>query len=146
DGLEGFLEYSTELFDTGTIARLKTHYETLLQAIVNNPEQPIAHLQLLPQQEQHQLLSQANPNRVYTTDRCLHELVAAQCESTPGAVALVFQNQTTSYRELNNRANQLAHYLSALGVGPDVLVGVFMERTAEMLVGLLAILKAGGAY
>src|SRR5689334_362600 len=143
-GLEGFLEYSTELFDAGTIARFKTHYETLLQAIVNNPEQPIAHLQLLPQPEQHQLLSHAN--RIYTTDRCLHELVAAQCERTPGAVALVFEGQTTSYRELNERATQLAHYLSALGVGPDVLVGVFMESTAEMLVGLLAILKAGGAY
>jgi amino acid adenylation domain-containing protein len=146
DGLEGFLEYSTELFDAGTIVRFKTHYDTLLQAIVSNPEQPIAHLQLLPQQEQHKLLSQANQDRVYTTDRCLHELVAAQCERTPGAVALVFENQTTSYRELNQRANQLAHYLSALGVGPEVLVGVFMERTAEMLVGLLAILKAGGAY
>ena len=144
--LTGFLEYSTELFDAKTIERLLTNYLTLLESIVRNPEQSIARLQLLPEQEQCKLLLEWNSERTYDVEYCLHELVAAQVERTPNAIALNFENQSVTYRELDHRANQLAHHLKALGVGPDVLVSIFMERSVEMLVGLLAVLKAGGAY
>ncbi|HJT67565.1 MAG TPA: condensation domain-containing protein, partial [Pyrinomonadaceae bacterium] len=146
DALTGFLEYITELFDAETIEQLLTHYHILLESIVKNPGQPIARLQLLPVQEQHKLLSEWNNDRVYAVERCLHELVAAQAESTPEAIALQFENQRITYRELDQRANQLAHYLSTHGVGPEVLVSIFMERSVEMVIGLLGILKAGGAY
>jgi amino acid adenylation domain-containing protein len=146
NALTGFLEYSTELFDAATIERLLTHYQTLLESLVNNPEQSIARVQLLPRQEQHKLLRDWNSDRAYTVEHCLHELVAAQVERTPHAVALNFENQFITYRELDYRANQLAHHLRTHGVGSDVLVSVFMERSVEMVVGLLAVLKAGGAY
>jgi amino acid adenylation domain-containing protein len=145
DALTGFIEYSTELFDAETIERLKTHYQTLLESIVKHPELSIARLQLLPQPEQRKLLAW-NSDRAYPVDRCLHELIAAQVERTPDAPALTFENQSVTYRELDNRANQLAHHLRTLGVGPDVLVSIFMERSVEMVVGLLAVLKTGGAY
>ncbi|HEV7397288.1 MAG TPA: amino acid adenylation domain-containing protein, partial [Pyrinomonadaceae bacterium] len=146
DALTGFLEYSTELFDAKTIERLLTHYQTLLESIVKNPEQPIARVQLLPRHEQHKLLLEWNNEQTYAVEHCLHELVAAQVERTPNAIALNFESQFVTYRELDQRANQLAHHLKNLGVGPDVLVSIFMERSVEMLVGLLAVLKAGGAY
>jgi non-ribosomal peptide synthetase component F len=146
DTLTGYLEYSTELFEAETIERLKTHYQTLLESLVNNPEQSITRLQLLPKQEQRELLLKWNRERSYRVDRCLHELIVAQVERTPHATALTFENQFVTYRELNDRANRLAHHLRTLGVGPDVLVSIFMERSVEMLVGLLAVLKAGGAY
>ncbi|HEU5132804.1 MAG TPA: amino acid adenylation domain-containing protein, partial [Pyrinomonadaceae bacterium] len=146
EDLTGFLEYSTELFDQKTIERLLTHYQTLLESVVKNPDQSIARLQLLPRQEQHNLLLDWNNDQSYAVEHCLHELVAAQVERTPLATALKFENQLITYRELDHRANQLAHHLKSLGVGPDVLVSIFMERSVEMLVGLLAVLKAGGAY
>ncbi len=145
DTLTGFIEYSTELFDTRTIERLLTHYQTLLESIVKHPEQSIARLQLLPQQEQRTLL-EWNSDRAYAVDRCLHKLIAAQVERTPNAPALTFENQSITYRELDEQATQLAHHLRVLGVGPDVLVSIFMERSVEMVVALLAVLKAGGAY
>ena len=145
DALTGFLEYSTELFDAETIERLLTHYQRLLESLVNNPEQSIARLQLLPKQEQRKLLAW-NSDRVYPVERCLHELAAAQVERTPYLPALTFENQFITYRQLDERANQLAHYLRTLGVRPDVLVSIFMDRSMEMMVGLLAVLKAGGAY
>jgi len=143
--LTGFLEYSTELFEQKTIERLLVHYQTLLESIVKNPTQSVARLQLLPQHERQQLLD-LNDDRAYVVDHCLHELVAAQAERTPNAIALNFENQSVTYRELDHRANQLTHYLRTLGVGPDGLVSIFMERSVEMVVGLLAVLKAGGAY
>ncbi|HEX2268636.1 MAG TPA: condensation domain-containing protein, partial [Pyrinomonadaceae bacterium] len=146
DTLTGFLEYSSELFDAETIERLLTHYQTLLESIVNDPGQSIARLPLLPGHEQHKLLFDWNKDRAYAVEQCLHELVAAQVERTPGAIALNFENQFVTYRELDHRANQLAHYLRTLGVSPDVLVSIFMERSLDMVVGLLAVLKAGGAY
>jgi pristinamycin I synthase-3/4 len=146
NALTGFLEYSTELFDAATIARLQTHYQTLLEALVSDPEQSIARLQLLPEKEQYELLVEWNKDHDYATPRCLHELISSQVERFPGAVALVFENQPVTYLELDHRSNQLAHYLRRLGVGPEVLVAVFMERSVEMVVGLLAVLKAGGAY
>src|SRR6185369_4061520 len=145
DALTGFIEYSTELFDAETIERLKTHFQTLLESLVKHPEQSIARLQLLPQQEQRKLL-EWNSDRAYPVDRCLHELIAAQVKRTPNAPALTFENQSITYRELDEQATQLAYHLKALGVGPDVLVSIFMERSVEMVVALLAVLKAGGAY
>ena len=102
---------------------------------------------LLTEAERHQLLVEWNNTATdYPKDQCIHQLFEAQVERTPDAVALIFEQQCLTYRELNQRANRLAHYLRQLGVGPEVLVGICMERSLEMVVGLLGILKAGGAY
>ncbi|OUL34979.1 amino acid adenylation domain-containing protein, partial [Nostoc sp. 106C] len=109
--------------------------------------QNIAKLPLLSVSEQHQLLWQWNDTQVdYPQDQCIHLLFEKQVERTPDAVAVVFEDQQLTYRELNQRANQLAHYLQSLGVGPEVLVGICVERSLEMIVGMLAVFKAGGAY
>ncbi|NEQ69506.1 MAG: amino acid adenylation domain-containing protein, partial [Symploca sp. SIO2D2] len=147
DGLVGMWEYSTDLFDASTIERMTGHLVTLLEAIVSNPQQPISQLPLLTEVEKQQLLINWNKTQVdYPQDKCIHQLFEEQVEKTPNAVAVVFENQQLSYRELNLRANQLAHYLRSLGVGADVLVGLCVERSLEMVIGLLGILKAGGAY
>lgn len=141
------LEYNTDLFDTQTIQRWLGHYVTLLEGVVANPEQPLAELPILTQTQQHQLLVEWNNTQTdYPGEYCIHELFEAQVEQSPDAIAVTFEDQHLSYRELNNRANQLAHYLQSLGVKPEVLVGICVERSLEMVVGLLAILKAGGAY
>ena len=102
---------------------------------------------MLTEFEQQQLLVEWNDTQVdYPHDKCIHQLFEEQVERTPDAVAVVFENQQLTYQELNCRANQLAHYLQSLGVGADVLVGICVERSLEMVVGLLGILKAGGAY
>jgi non-ribosomal peptide synthetase component F len=101
----------------------------------------------LAQTEGRRLLIEWNDTeKDYPKDKCLHELFEEQVERTPNAIALVFEDQQLTYRELNNRANQLGHYLRKRGVGPEVLVGICVQRSAEMVVGLLGILKAGGAY
>ncbi len=147
DGLRGQLEYATDLFDAATIERLVGHWRVLLEGIVADPEQRISHLPLLTEAERHQLLIEWNDTAVeYPRDRCIHQLFEAQVERTPEATALVYEAQQLTYRELNARANRLAHHLRSLGVGPEVLVGVCLERSLELVVGLLAILKAGGAY
>ncbi|HEY0604050.1 MAG TPA: amino acid adenylation domain-containing protein, partial [Herpetosiphonaceae bacterium] len=146
-GLQGRFEYRTDLFATATIAQLAGHFQRLLEAIVADPEQRIDRLPLLTDAEQHQLLATWNATTTPMPEaRCLHELVAAQAERTPDAVAVTAGRQALTYADLNGRANQLAHYLSAQGVGPDVLVALCVERSLEMVVGLLGILKAGGAY
>ena len=146
-GLFGAVEYNTDLFDTATIRRLLKHFETLLGGIVANPQQRISRLPLLPSEESRQLLHVWNETkRDYPPDACFHHVFEAQVERTPEAVALVFDEQQLTYRELNYRANRLAHDLRQLGVGPEVLVGICVERSLEMVVGLLGILKAGGAY
>jgi len=164
-GLRGTVEYNTGLFDATTISRMMGHFQTLLEGIVADPEQRICNLPLLPEAEQHQLLVEWNDTEMdYPQDRYIHELFEAQVERMPDAVAVVFpstspraealkaegsghgEDQRLTYRELNRRANQLAHHLQALGVGPEVLVGICVERSLEMVVGLLGILKAGGAY
>ncbi|MCK5522105.1 MAG: amino acid adenylation domain-containing protein [Thiomargarita sp.] len=145
--LEGTFEYSTDLFDTPTINRMAGHFKTLLEGIIANPEQLISNLPLLTDAEQRQLLVEWNNTQTeYPQDQCIHQLFEAQVEKTPDAIALVFEDQQLTYRQLNNKANQLAHYLKTLGVEPEVLVGLCVERSIEMLVGLLGILKAGGAY
>jgi len=146
-GLAGVWEYNTDLFDASTIERLSGHFVTLLEAIVANPQERIDQLPLLTEVEQHQVLIEWNDTQVdYPQDKCIHQLFESQVELTPNAVAVVFDNQQLTYHELNSRANQLAHYLQSLGVGADVLVGICVERSLEMIVGLLGILKAGGAY
>jgi amino acid adenylation domain-containing protein len=147
EGLSCMAEYSTDLFDASTIRRMLGHFGTLLEAIVKNPDQHIGELPLLAPEER-QLVEAASSGEVveYARERSLHEFIEEQVERTPDAAALVFQSVTLSYRELNERANRLAHRLRAMGVGPDVLVGVCIERSVEMVVGLLGIMKAGGAY
>ena len=126
---------------------MATHFQVLLEGIVSNPDQNLSELPILTQAEQHQLLVEWNDTEAdYPRDQCLHELFEAQVEQTPDVVAVVFEQQQLTYRELNTRANQLAHYLRKQGVGPEVLVGICMERSLEMVIGLLGILKAGGAY
>jgi len=139
--------YNIDLFEPATIARMEQHLQILLAGIVANPEQPLQELPLLTNQEQHQLLVEWNATKSEFPDHaCLHQLIEAQVEQTPDNIALSFDGQTLTYRELNSEANQLAHILQAEGVGPDTLVGVCMERSLEMVVALLAVLKAGGAY
>ena len=146
-GLVGGWEYNTDLFDSSTIERMMAHFVTLLEAIVANPQQRISQLPMLTESERQQLLVEWNDTQVdYRDDLCIHQLFEEQSLRTPDAVAVVFENQQLTYHELNSRANQLAHYLRSLGVGADVLVGICVERSLEMVVGLLGILKAGGAY
>ncbi len=146
-GLVGAWEYNSDLFDAGTIRRMIGHFQTLLLGIVSNPEQPIAQLPLLPDSERQQLLLEWNHSQVeYPQDLCIEQMFAAQVEITPDAVAVVYEQEQLTYRQLNERANQLAHYLQKIGVGPEVLVGICIQRSLEMLVGVLGILKAGGAY
>ena len=146
-GLVGVWEYSTDLFDSSTIERMTGHFVTLLEGIVANPKERISQLPMLTQVEQHQLLVEWNSTQAeYPFDKCIHELFEEQVECTPDAIAVVFENQQLTYQQLNCRANQLAHYLQSLGVKPDTLVGICVERSLLMVVGLLGILKAGGAY
>ncbi|QMS92433.1 NcpB [Nostoc edaphicum CCNP1411] len=146
-GLVGWWQYNTGLFDSSTIERMMGHFVTLLEGIVDNPQERISQLPMLTASEQQQLLVKWNDTQVdYPQNKCIHQLFEEQSLSTPDAVAVVFDNQQLMYHELNCRANQLAHYLQSLGVKPDVLVGIFVERSLEMVVGILGILKAGGAY
>ena len=146
-GLRGSLQYATDLFNTTTIERMLGHFQALLEGIVANPEQRISELSLLSEAEKRQLLEEWNDTETdYPKDQCVHQLFEAQAERTPDATAVVFEDQRITYQELNQRANQLAHYLRKLGVGPEILVAICVERSIEMIVGLLAILKAGGAY
>ncbi len=143
----GALKYNTDLFDGSTIERMAGHFHNLLSAIVENPQQAVGELPLLSAAERHQLLTEWNDTATeYPTDKCIHQLFESQVEKTPHNVAVVFENQQLTYQQLNQKANQLAHHLLSLGVGPEVLVGICVERSVEMVVGLLGILKAGGAY
>jgi surfactin family lipopeptide synthetase A len=147
EGLVGWFEYSTDLFNESTITRMLGHWQILLESIVVDPEQHLAELPLLTEAERQQLLVEWNAtSTAYPRDMCVHQLFEGQVERTPDALALVFEDVELTYRELNARANRLARYLRQLGVGPEVLVALCMERSLEMVVGLLGILKAGGAY
>ena len=147
EGLEVTVEYSTDLFEVATIRRLVGHWQTLLESVTAAPDQPIATLPLLTEGERHQLLVKWNATqKEYPREECLHHVFEAQAARTPNATAVIFEGQQLTYDQLNSRANQLAHHLQALGVGPGVLVGLCVERSFEMVVGLWGILKAGGAY
>jgi amino acid adenylation domain-containing protein len=146
-GLAGVLEYSTDLFDRETVERLAGHYRRLLEGAVDNPEERISRLPLLTEREQHQILVEWNDTRTeYPRNQCIQQLFEGQVDKRPDRVAVGCAEQWLSYGELNSRANQIAHYLRGMGVRPKTLVGICMERSVEMVVGLLGILKAGGAY
>ncbi|MFB2836724.1 non-ribosomal peptide synthetase, partial [Floridanema evergladense] len=139
-------QYNTDLFEASTITRIAGHFVTLLEGIVAHPEALIFQLPILTATEQQQLIEWNNTQIDYPVNQCLHQLFEQQVEKTPDAVAVVFENQQLTYSQLNAKANQLAHYLRSLGVGADIPVGLCVERSLEMLVGVLGILKAGGAY
>ncbi len=146
-GLVGDLEYNSDLFEEGTIQRMAEHFQVLLQGVVADPTQSIQKLPLLTEREQVQLLQEWTATaQVYPRWQCVHHLFEAQVTRTPDAIAAVCEEQCLSYAELNRRANQLAHQLRVVGVGPEVLVGVCVHRSLEMLIGILGVLKAGGAY
>jgi amino acid adenylation domain-containing protein len=146
-GLQASWEYSTDLFDACTIERMAQHFKTLLEGTVADASQLIGQLPLLNEAERQQLLIEWNHTAAdYPQDRCIPQLFEEQVARTPEAVAVVFENRELTYGALNARANQLAHHLIGLGVGPEVLVGVCLERSIEMVIALLGILKAGGAY
>src|SRR6185295_1379941 len=127
--------------------RMFDHYTTLLEAVVDNPEAAISTLSIISESERRQVLHDWNPQPGDPFEQgCVFDLFDKQVRRTPDAVALVFENEQLTYAELNQRANQVAHYLQKLEVGRGTLVGICMERSPEMVVGLLGILKAGGAY
>nr|UZC79447.1 KrmR [uncultured bacterium] len=147
-----YIEYNNELFDAESMDRFASHFQTLLEQMVATPDQPIEQLPMLTEAERQQVLLEWNDTRAdYPRNSCLHHLFEEQVQRTPEATALVFDAPDAAsikltYRELNERANQLAHYLMQQGVGPETLVGICAERSIEMVVGLYGILKAGGAY
>ncbi|HEY7124286.1 MAG TPA: amino acid adenylation domain-containing protein [Ktedonobacterales bacterium] len=145
--LLGRLEYNTDLFTPDTIIRLARHFQTLLESIVANPDQQLADLPMLNQAERAQMLGEwDHPPTPLPTNRCLHTVFEDRVTERPDAIALVLEDQQLTYAELNTRANQLAHHLRELGVGPEVRVGLCLDRSVEAIIGLLGILKAGGAY
>jgi amino acid adenylation domain-containing protein len=146
EGLAGGLKYNPDLFDSSTIKRFAACFENLLKGIAANPDSRISQFALLNAAERSQLLEDWNQTEVAFPARCTHQLFEDQVERTADATALVFEDQRLSYGELNRRANQLAHYLRRLGVGPEGLVGICVERSIEMVVGMLGVLKAGGAF
>ncbi|WP_375443148.1 amino acid adenylation domain-containing protein [uncultured Nostoc sp.] len=147
EGISGFVIYSTDLFDDATITRMLGHFQILLEGIVANPEDRIAHLPLLSESELHQLLVEWNNTHAnYPQDKCIHQLIESVAEQNGEATALVFGDEQLSYKELNIRSNKLAHYLKKLGVKSEVLVGLCVERSFNMIIGMLGIVKAGGAY
>ncbi|TRU07792.1 MAG: non-ribosomal peptide synthetase, partial [Microcystis aeruginosa Ma_AC_P_19900807_S300] len=146
EGLVGSFDYNCALFNQDTIERMITHFQTLLEGIAVNPEQSIELLPILPLSEQ-KLLAQWNQTNIYENPKvCIHELFEHQVLKSPNAIAIEWENEKVTYQDLNHRANQLAHYLQSLGVNSEVLVGIYLERSLLVIVGLLAVLKAGGAY
>ncbi|WP_157222805.1 non-ribosomal peptide synthetase, partial [Pseudomonas sp. S13.1.2] len=146
-GIHAGFTYATALFDETTIARMARHWRNLLLAMVADAGQRVVELPMLESDEQKLLLDQWNDTAAqFPAEQCIQSLIETQVVRTPDGVALAFGDQSLTYAALNTRANQLAHQLRALGVGPDVVVGIAAERSVEMVVGLLGILKAGGAY
>ena len=146
-GLRGIMEYNSEIFDSSTVRRMIANFHTLLESIVAAPEESISRLGMLSTAERQQVVVDWNATaHEYPRALCVSNLFEMQVNRTPDGPALVFEDVELSYRELNERANQLAHYLRTLNVGPDTIVGICAERSIEMVVGMLGILKAGGAY
>ncbi|MCG3161077.1 MAG: Linear gramicidin synthase subunit D [Acidobacteria bacterium] len=145
--LSGALNYNTDLFDDDAIARMLDHFRNLLESIADDPDRRIAALPMLSEAEERLLLAEWSGSRDDAPlDRCLHQLFEDQVERAPDAIAVIFEDESLSYRELNQRANQMARYLRKLGVEQETLVGVCLDRSIEMMVGLLGVLKVGGAY
>jgi amino acid adenylation domain-containing protein/thioester reductase-like protein len=147
EGLAAALQYNADLFNADTIQRMLAHFHSLLKSIVSSPLRPVSSYPLLSELERRQLLIEWNNTKVDTPrDLCIHHLIADQVKRTPDAVAVQFEGERLTYRELDQRANQLSGRLMNQGVEPGILVGIFLNRSAEMLIGLLGVLKAGGAY
>ncbi|HKS35991.1 MAG TPA: amino acid adenylation domain-containing protein [Verrucomicrobiae bacterium] len=147
EGLTARMEYNTDLFDGNTIQRMLKHFRVLLEGVVADPDKHLSDLPLLTEAERHQVLIEWNETRSeLPRELTIHELFERQAAETPDAVALVFGGQQLTYRDLDGAANRLARHLQKLGVGPDALVGLCVERSPVMVVGLLGVLKAGGAY
>ena len=144
--MSGALQFNTDLFESGTAERMVRHFQTLLAAVVDQPDQELSGVSMLSEQERQQLLVEWNATDPASPERCIHHLVEEQVDRTPDHIAVIFEGRQLSYRELDRRANQVAHRLRALGVRPEVPVGLYLERGLEAIVGLLAILKAGGVY
>lgn len=140
-------KYNSDLFDDATITRMQNHFRTLLEGIVTDPGQRLSDLPLLTPTERSQLMTETKetPDEVHQ-DQCIHQFFEAQVERSPDAVAVILNEQKLTFKELNQRSNQLANYLRKRGVGPEKMVGLCVERSLEMVIGLLGILKAGGAY
>src|SRR6185295_2968697 len=145
-GLYGFLEYNTDLFDRATMVRLLDHYRRVLETVAARPEVRLSELPLLSGDERRQALVDWNATAADVPAVTLHEWIEQRVRQAPAAPAVEFEASRLSYGELDARANRLARHLRRLGVGPDVLVGLAMERSLDMVVGVLAVLKAGGAY
>jgi amino acid adenylation domain-containing protein len=145
--LEGYLEFNTDLFEPATVRRLLAHFTTLLENLVATPELPLSAVSMISELEVKELRELTSPPAIsYSADLCVYQLFEQQAERTPDAVALIHDHETRTYRELNQQSNALAHHLRALGVGPETLVGLCVERGISMVIGLLGIMKAGGAY
>src|SRR5262249_54260454 len=147
DGITGSFEYATDLFDEATVVRLAGHYQNLLREAVRDPDRPLWQVPVLGDAERRQLVNGWNETaRNWAVGDLVPQLIAEQARRTPDAVAVVFAGASLPYREVDPRAGELAHRLRRLGAGPDRVVGVCLERSAELVVSLLAVLKAGGAY
>ncbi len=144
--LSGVLQYNTDLFDATTMERMAGHFATLLGGIVADPGRPVSQLPLLTGEELRQLAAWNETEVTYDAPACLHEIVAATVARVPDAVAVTFDDRELTYAELDSRANDLAHRLRQLGVGPDIIVPVLMDRSEDLVVALLGVLKAGGAF
>ena len=144
--LKGELRYNRNLFKAETIERMMGHFEVLLSAIIENSEQSFGRLPILTQTETQQLIAWNQTATDYPQDKTIVDLFESQVEKTPDNIAVIFEAQQLSYRELNHQSNQLAYTLIEMGVQTDTLVGICVERSLEMIIGLLGILKAGGAY
>jgi len=147
EGIQGWLEYNVDLFEQSTIARLAATYQRMLERVVADPGTDIGNLLLLTSTERQQVVEEWNQTcSAYPREKCVQELFQEQVKRTPDALAIMYEGKRLSYAELNQRANQLAWYLKSLGVGPEVRVGICVERSLEMFVGLMGVIKAGGAY
>lgn len=147
DGVQVQLVCTADLFDTATVHRMAEHFQTVLAALLSQPHEHVMQLPLLTELERHQILVEWNQTAAeFPEHACLHECFERQAEQTPDVVALVFEDQQITYQELNQRADQLAHDLRALGCGPETLVGLYAQRSIEVVVGMWGVLKAGGAF
>ena len=147
NGLAAELTYNTDLFDSATIDRMLMHFQTLLVSIANNPALTLSELNLLTETERKKVIEEFAGNQVSDSpEKCFHEIFEEKAEKFPDSLAVVFEDKQLSYRELNQKANQLAHYLVKYGAKPDKKIAIFVERSSEMIVEILGVLKAGGAY
>ncbi|HVI46040.1 MAG TPA: amino acid adenylation domain-containing protein [Chitinophaga sp.] len=147
NGLSGYVEYCLDLFSPETIAGMTSHYEQLIRSVIKSPEQSIATMPIMSAMEQQQLLGAFNDTAtLYPDQSTFIDRFSEQVTLTPDAMAILFENTSLTYKELDERANQLAHYLRSNGIGADILVPVCIERSLEMIIAILGIMKAGGAY